>query len=424
VRRLSAGLTTAVLAVAVAPALPLEPAAGAMTATLTITGRPEPVLGHELVTLTGRLTPVRAHRVVTLQRSEGGRWKVLGSARTNTSGTYNLRTRAPLTGHEVVRTVLVAAGGALVLSRSLTIAPVKATISVSDPGWVVTGGVLKTSGAFAPARPGRRVSLQRKAGSHWVTLATTTLSARSRYAMNARLPVPPGSASLRVLAAPSGGAPAAVSAVQVVTVADAAPPLLGPFSAVYLGLAPGSTPGSYGQPSGAPALDFTDDGRVTSAVPVEGPDSGTATTRPSVRTGVYSAHDGVVDIGWDTDGTTVTLRPNAAGQLPYNGMLYGIVDPLQGASLSGTYTRSPRGSGATIVFKGSGRFDDDGVTADTSLGTTDNPSGAGSYAIRGNTVYLVYDSGPLESMAIYVLPQYLGGKARIVLGGAGFRKLS
>ena len=44
-------------------------------------------------------------------------------------------------------------------------------------------------------------------------------------------------------------------------------------------------------------------------VEVSGPGSGAAALPPTVRTGVYAAHDGVVDIAWDIDGTTVTLRP-------------------------------------------------------------------------------------------------------------------
>src|SRR5207237_6229499 len=137
------------------------------------------------------------------------------------------------------------------------------------------------------------------------------------------------------------------------------------------------------------------DGRVTSMVPVAGPGSGAAALPPSVRTGVYAAHDGIVDIAWDTDGTTATLRPNSLGHLVWNGVTYGVVDPLEGARLSGTYKRLSGGSGATITFTPAGRFHDDGITADTGLASTDNPSGAGSYSIRDNTAYLVYDSGPL-----------------------------
>jgi hypothetical protein len=276
---------------------------------------------------------------------------------------------------------------------------------------------------FLPRRPGRAVSLQRKAGSHWVTLATGRLDARSHFVMNARITVPPGAATVRVVAAPLNGALAAASPPHVVTVAGIPPALLGPIGAVYLGLKPGSTPGSYAQAAGAPALVFTDDGRVTSAVPADGPAAGTAPLPPSVRTGVYAAHDGVVDIAWETDGTTVTLRPDTAGRLTWNGVTYGIVDPLQGTHLSGTYKRLSGGSGATITFTGAGRFSDDGITGDTNLVTTDNPSGGGSYSVLGNTAYLVYDSGPVESMALYALPQYLGAKAQLVLGGTVFRRL-
>jgi hypothetical protein len=93
---------------------------------------------------------------------------------------------------------------------------------------------------------------------------------------------------------------------------------------------------------------------------------------------------------------------------------------LAGAHLSGTYKRLSGGSGATISFTAAGRFSDDGITGDTGLPTTDNPSGGGSYTVRDNTLYLVYDSGPLETMAVYALPQWLGGKAQLVLAGTTF----
>ena len=49
---------------------------------------------------------------------------------------------------------------------------------------------------------------------------------------------------------------------------------------------------------------------------------------------------------------------------------------------------------------------------------------AARYSIRDNTIYLVYDSGPLETMAVYALPQFLGGKAQLVLAGTTFARLS
>ncbi|MDX6206526.1 MAG: hypothetical protein QOF39_2583 [Frankiales bacterium] len=423
-QRLVAGLTTAMLSLALLPVL--SQAAGAappVTAKLAIAVRPTPVLGHEVVTIVGHLSPVRAGRAVKLQRAAGKSWVTLGTAHTNAKSDYSIRTRVPLTGKEVLRTLLVASDGTQVISGSLTLTPVRPTISVNGVSWVLTGGTLHTSGTFLPRRPGRAVLLQRKAGGHWVTLATGRLDVHSRYVMNAPLVVPPGSASLRVVAAAFNGAPAAASPVHVLTVVGPAPALLGPLDAVYVGLKSSSTQGSYSQAAGSPALVFSNSGRVTSAVPADGPDAGAAPLPASVRTGVYFAHDGLVDIAWETDGTTVTLRPNTTGQLTWNGLTYGIVDPLQGAHLSGTYKRLSGGSGATITFKGNGRFADDGVTADTNLVGTDNPSGTGSYSVRANTVYLVYDSGPFESMAVYALPQYLGGKEQIVLGGATFRRL-
>ncbi|MDX6228738.1 MAG: hypothetical protein QOI76_2128 [Frankiales bacterium] len=414
-------LTTAVIGLTLAPVLPA--AAAPVRAQLAISARPVTVLAHEVVTVAGHLGPVRPGRAVRLQRAAGSHWVTLGTTHTNARSDYSFRTRAPLSGKEVLRTLVIAADGSQVVSRRLTIAPVRPTISVEGVGWVVTGGVVHSRGVFLPRRPGRAVSLQRKAGSHWVTLATGRLDARSHFAMNARITVPPGAATVRVVAAPLNGALAAASPPHVVTVAGIPPALLGPIGAVYLGLKPGSTPGSYAQAAGAPALVFTDDGRVTSAVPADGPAAGTAPLPPSVRTGVYAAHDGVVDIAWETDGTTVTLRPDTAGRLTWNGVTYGIVDPLQGTHLSGTYKRLSGGSGATITFTGAGRFSDDGITGDTNLVTTDNPSGGGSYSVLGNTAYLVYDSGPVESMALYALPQYLGAKAQLVLGGTVFRRL-
>jgi hypothetical protein len=390
---------------------------------LSIKVSPKPMLGHEVVTISGHLAPVRAGRAVRLQRKSGSTWVTLGVAHTNAHSDYSLRTRAPLSGHLVVRSLLVASDGTQVLSGLLTLAPVLPKISVDGVAWVRTGGVVHASGVFSPARPGRRVSLQRKAGNHWVTLATARLDAHGHYRMNAALAVSPGAATLRVVASPFNGAPAAASPVHVIVVADTPPPLLGPFDAVYSGLRPGSTPGSYKPAAGGAVLSFTDDGRVTSVVPPDGPQPGLAPLPSSARTGVYAAHDGVVDIAWETDGSTVTLRQNSNGQLTWKGMTYGIVDPLNGTHLSGVYRKAGAGSGATIAFHGNGRFDDDGVTADTLLPGTDNPSGTGSYSIVGNTVSLVYDAGPLETLSIYALPQFLGARTQLVLGGTTFGRL-
>lgn len=415
---LAAILVVGALPAAAGPAL----AAGPVTATLSIRVSPMPALGHELVTVAGHLTPVRAGRAVRLQRQAGKAWVTLGVAHTDAHSDYSLRTRAPLTGHVVLRTLVVATDGTQVLSGPLTVAPVKPAISVDGVTWVRTGGIVHSRGVFSPARPGRRVVLQRRAGKGWVTLATTRLDIHSHYRMNATITVPPGAASVRVVATPFNGAPAVASAVHVVVVADAPPPLLGAFDAVYVGLRPGSTPGSYKPAAGGAALSFTDDGRVTSVVPADGPPAGRVLP-PSARTGIYAAHDGVVDIAWETDGSTVTLRPNGDGQLTWNGVTYGIVDPLNGGHLSGVYRKSGSGSGATVSFHGNGRFDDDGVTADTLLPGTDNPSGVGSYSISGNTVTLLYDSGPLETLSAYALPQFLAGKAQVVLGGTTFVRL-
>jgi hypothetical protein len=424
-QRLLMGFTAAMVGLSLTPTIPTVAAHAAppVTAKLAIELRPKPILGHEVATIVGYLTPVRVGRAVKLQRAVGASWVTLGTARTNAKGDYSLRTRAPLSGQEVVRALLIAADGGQVVSPSLTIAPVKASVGLAGVSWVRTGGVVHTTGAFAPARPGRVVALQRLAGTRWVTVATAHLSGSSHYVMNAKVTVPPGAESLRVLALPQNGSVAAASAVHVLTVTDVPPALVGPISTVYLGLKKGSNPGSYGTAPGTPALSFTQDGRVTSAVPVDGPDAATVPLAPSVRTGVYGAHDGVVDLAWDIDGTTVTLRPNSLGQLTWNGLVYGVVDPMQTTRLSGTYKRLTGGSGATITFKGTGRFSDDGITGDTNLPGTDNPSGVGSYEIRNNTIYLVYDAGPLETMAIYALPQFLGDKAQIVLAGTTFRRL-
>ena len=251
--------------------------------------------------------------------------------------------------------------------------------------------------------------LQRQAGKRWVTVATAHLDATCRYRMNALVTVPPGAVSVRVLAVPFGGAPAAASTTHVVTVADAPPSLLGPFSTVYLGLKAGSTPGSYTTLPGTPALDFTDDGRLTSAVPVAGPGSGAAALPPSVRTGVYAAHDGVVDVAWDTDGTTATLRPNSLGHLVWNGVTYGVVDPLNGGHLSGHVQAArpaaaePRSrSPAPAVSRTTASPRTPGCRAPTT------PPARAATASATTRSTLVYDSGPLETMAVYALPQFLG----------------
>jgi hypothetical protein len=360
---------------------------------------------------------------VTLQRAHGSSWVSIGSARTDARSDYRIRTRVPLTGSEKLRAVLTASDGSQVVSKTVALAGVHPVISVAGVAWVFTGGVLHATGAFRPARPGRTVVLQRKAGARWVTLAKGRLDKHSRYAMNAKVGLPPGSVAVRVVAEPFAGAPAAASPTHVVAVADTPPALTGPMDEVYLALAHGSTPGSYTTVAGTPALAFVDAGLVTAAVPPQGPAevaAGALDPTATVSTGIYDAHDGRVDLSWPSTGVSTTLRPDAHGLLRLDGRTYGVVDPLDGATLSGTYRRLSGGSGATVTFTGHGRFSDEGVTADTDLPSTANPSGAGAYRVAGNTLTMVYDAGPLQTLSLYALPQYLGSKDRLVIGGQTF----
>ena len=114
-------------------------------ASLTIGVAPKAVLGHEIVTVHGGLTPVRVGRTVLLQQAVGTAWKTIAHTKTVAKGAYTVLTRAPLTGKEQLRALVVASDGTQVLSKTVTVAPVRADVGLSTPSWVRTGTVLTTS---------------------------------------------------------------------------------------------------------------------------------------------------------------------------------------------------------------------------------------------------------------------------------------
>ncbi|WP_243059451.1 fibronectin type III domain-containing protein [Nocardioides sp. SR21] len=178
---LAAGAGTLVVQQA-APAVAVE--AGTLTSAAA-----DPVMNNEQIVLDGTLPPARA-RTVTLQRRLGsGAWATVRSQTSRANGSFTFTVNAPtsgtgIVGYRVIAPAVTVAGTSYPavetppVTRGLT-----AQASWLDgPARILRGTAFTLSASFHPARPGRTVALQRRNGSQWAQLATSTQSASGTVA--------------------------------------------------------------------------------------------------------------------------------------------------------------------------------------------------------------------------------------------------
>ncbi|MFD0806401.1 PD40 domain-containing protein [Nocardioides caeni] len=179
----------------------------AQAATVTVSPR-RPMAGEQ-TTFSGRLSP--RGRPVRLEVRAGSRWRTVARARVGAGSTYRLRARVMRTG-----TYRVAAAG--FTSRQVRVATVAQGMSRTFDAPFVTGLPRVVTAVPTPRRAGRSVSVQRRSGATWTTVATR----RTNASGVARVPVSGGAAgsrTWRVVARSFRGAPARATGGVVVRTA-------------------------------------------------------------------------------------------------------------------------------------------------------------------------------------------------------------
>jgi hypothetical protein len=190
---------------------------------------------------------------------------------------------------------------------------------------------------------------------------------------------------------------------------------------LYVGLGVSDDPNSYTSGISNKYVTFLPDGTILRGLPTEGPEAYVPGGHQVVDTGTYMVADGIVTVTW-SGGETVQITALDEEGLFFDlyGARYGYVDPLTNTTLDGTYSRGSGGSGARITFTPDGAFSDEGITGDTGLMVTTNPSGTGHYSISRNTLTLQYDHGTVQSISIYPLDEAKHTLSQLVLAGFVF----
>lgn len=172
-------LLTGVLAAAPAQAVPV---AGSLTASPA-----GPVVPGEAVTLSGRLVPALVRPVRLQSRLGSAPWRTLTTGRSTATGRFTLRATVSGDPGQTVR-YRVLAPATRVAGRTY---PARTTPSVSSPIVIPNGaiatprlavehGKVAIATEFAPARKGRRVTVQAWDGDSWTAVGHGVENARGR----------------------------------------------------------------------------------------------------------------------------------------------------------------------------------------------------------------------------------------------------
>jgi alpha-tubulin suppressor-like RCC1 family protein len=225
-------LTAVALVAAGLQLAPVAASAAPVAGTLSA-GVDDPMVGEQ-VELTGSLPASRPRPLALERRSGNGGWTQAATGRSAADGTFAFGTTVPgavgatvsyrVQAPEVRRdgTVLPA-----LQTPDLALTTVPQAATLAAPSSVAAGSTVGVVADFSPDRPGRSVALQRRDGSRWTAVATTTQDASGV----ARFSVPAGSATgsvtFRAIAKKADGAVRHVSptaTVAVTAVVDTTPP--------------------------------------------------------------------------------------------------------------------------------------------------------------------------------------------------------
>lgn len=175
---------------------------------VTVSTSPSRPIAGERTVFSGRLPGGR--RPVVLQKKAGKKWKVIDRAKSKKTGKYRLAARVAKSGKFRIHAPRAGGKRAITRTRSVKVAGQSARM-LTTPTPFVAGIARTVTARVTPARPGRVVALQRRAGSTWQTVASARSDgggiARIEYAATV-----PGSASYRVVGQSHRGSRTVVSA--------------------------------------------------------------------------------------------------------------------------------------------------------------------------------------------------------------------
>ncbi|MCX6395102.1 MAG: putative Ig domain-containing protein [Propionibacteriales bacterium] len=161
-------------------------ASAATTRSLTISASPAVGVAGTAVTFAGKITRSPRGTTVYIERKSGARWVRAGSTRTvNTAGSYAVKLTRPKTVANYFYRATSPKKGTLkaAVSKTITVAALRRTlVSLSSSAAQTTAGSAVTlSGTVLPSVKGTTVTIQKKVGSSWSTVTTTTVTANGTF---------------------------------------------------------------------------------------------------------------------------------------------------------------------------------------------------------------------------------------------------
>lgn len=235
-RRRLAGIGLAIsLAAGLGPlaAQMTAPAVAVEAGTLTSAG-PDPVMNNEQIVLDGSLPPARSRAVTLQRRLDGGAWTTVRSQTSRSNGSFTFTVNAPGAGTTDVgyRVVAPAATIAGTSYPAFETPPVTRGLTaqaswLDAPARILSGTPFTLAASFHPARAGRTVVLQRRNGTQWSQIATSTQNASGAVSFARPATTTLGLSEYRVVAQnyrQSAVATSNVVGVRVVASGDVTPP--------------------------------------------------------------------------------------------------------------------------------------------------------------------------------------------------------
>jgi hypothetical protein len=165
----------------------LQASASAATArSLSIVATPAVAAVGTSVTFSGKLSRSPKGSTVLIQRKSGRRWVKAGSTRTVTAaGSYLVRIARPTSVATYSYRAYVAAKGSLkaATSRTVSVAALTRTYASlsATPASTTAGSTTTLAGTVFPFVKGTVVTLQKRIGSNWTSVVSTTVAANGTF---------------------------------------------------------------------------------------------------------------------------------------------------------------------------------------------------------------------------------------------------
>jgi hypothetical protein len=326
-------------------------ASAATARAISIAASPAASSVGSAVTFSGKITKSPRGTIVLIQRKSGKKWVKAGSTRTvNAVGSYAVRLTRPKVIANYAFRAYVAKKGKLkaATSRAVTVAALKRTFASlsATPASLTAGSPTTLAGTVFPFVKGTVITVQKKVGSTWTSVGTTTVTANGTFA---KAIVPSTSTKFRA-SVPRAGINAPVLSNERDVVAK---PLI-TTTALTLGTRLGAysvTLATYGAQAGTWTASPLPAGLTLNAA--KGTISGTPTTIGDTNVVIGFTQIGT---GLSAATKTLTLRINqaVAPTISTTSLPAGTVDAGYDATLVatgnpvGTWTASPLPAGLVL----------------------------------------------------------------------------